>query len=62
LFRQQLSSYDPELQQRAVEYLALNQKADEELLNTVFDVMPNFPQRESALIKRIKKVLFVVPA
>jgi len=56
IFRQHSNSGDAEIQQRAVEYLALNSKASEELMNTVFDVMPNFPERESALIRRIKKL------
>ena len=45
---------DAELQQRACEYLALARRADEgELLATIFDEMPVFPERESALLNRL---------
>ncbi len=45
---------DAELQQRACEYLAIAQRADEnELLEVVCEEMPPFPERESALLNRL---------
>lgn len=44
---------DTELQQRACEYTALAAKDD--LLQTVFEQMPPFPERESALVQRLRK-------
>lgn len=45
---------DAELQQRACEYLAIAQRADDnELLETVCEEMPPFPERESALLNRL---------
>lgn len=45
---------DAELQQRACEYLALAQMQDgDELLQTVCEEMPVFPERESALLNRL---------
>ena len=44
----------PSLQ--ALEYKTLHERNDQGLLDNVFDVMPVFPERESALLKRIKKV------
>jgi len=49
------SYVDLEIQQRAVEYSVLNSMQNDELLNQVFEIMPSFPQRESALLKRIRK-------
>jgi len=46
---------DTELQQRACEYFAMNNSEDESLMNMVFDVMPNFPERENLLLRRLKK-------
>ncbi|OAV87414.1 hypothetical protein PTTG_09491 [Puccinia triticina 1-1 BBBD Race 1] len=46
---------DAELQQRACEYLALAQLPDEDLLQTVCDEMPPFPERESTLLNRLTK-------
>ncbi|KAI7954749.1 hypothetical protein MJO28_005149 [Puccinia striiformis f. sp. tritici] len=46
---------DAELQQRACEYLAIAQLADEDLLQTVCDEMPPFPERESTLLNRLTK-------
>ena len=44
---------DPELQQRACEYLALATLPTDELLRTVCDEMPPFPERTSALLSRL---------
>ncbi|AEO71121.1 uncharacterized protein THITE_2123189 [Thermothielavioides terrestris NRRL 8126] len=44
---------DPELQQRACEYLALASMPTDDLLRTVCDEMPPFPERESALLSRL---------
>ena len=45
---------DAELQQRACEYLALSRRPEnDELLATLCDEMPVFPERESALINRL---------
>ena len=44
---------DAELQQRACEYLALATLPSDELLRTVCDEMPPFPERESALLSRL---------
>lgn len=44
---------DPELQQRACEYLALVNMPTDDLLRTVCDEMPPFPERESALLSRL---------
>lgn len=44
---------DAELQQRACEYLALASQPTDDLLRTVFDEMPPFPERTSALLTRV---------
>lgn len=44
---------DPELQQRACEYLALASLGTDDLLRTVCDEMPPFPERTSALLSRL---------
>lgn len=44
---------DPELQQRACEYLALTSLPTDDLLRTVCDEMPPFPERTSALLSRL---------
>jgi AP-2 complex subunit alpha len=44
---------DPELQQRACEYLTLASLPTDDLLRTVCDEMPPFPERESALLSRL---------
>lgn len=45
---------DQETQQRAVEYTALSDPALAELKGSVLEMMPPFPERESAVLKRIK--------
>ncbi|KAK6543329.1 hypothetical protein TWF694_000082 [Orbilia ellipsospora] len=44
---------DSELQQRACEYLALVSMPTDDLLRTVCDEMPPFPERTSALLSRL---------
>ena len=44
---------DAELQQRAWEYLSLARMQTDDLLRTVCDEMPPFPERESALLSRL---------
>jgi AP-2 complex subunit alpha len=46
-------SLDSELQQRACEYLALATMPTDDLLQTVCDEMPPFPERASALLSRL---------
>ncbi|TPX10562.1 uncharacterized protein E0L32_008448 [Thyridium curvatum] len=44
---------DSELQQRACEYLSLARRPTDDLLRTVCDEMPPFPERQSALLSRL---------
>ncbi|KAK5662868.1 hypothetical protein OQA88_6279 [Cercophora sp. LCS_1] len=44
---------DSELQQRACEYLTLVSMPSDDLLRTVCDEMPPFPERQSALLSRL---------
>ncbi|KAH6996804.1 adaptin N terminal region-domain-containing protein [Ilyonectria destructans] len=44
---------DSELQQRACEYLTLAQMPTDDLLRTLCDEMPPFPERQSALLSRL---------
>jgi len=46
---------DTELQQRAVEYLQLSRIASQDVLATVLEEMPPFPERESSLLAKLKK-------
>lgn len=46
---------DSELQQRACEYLTLAGMPTDDLLRTVCDEMPPFPERESALLSRLHR-------
>lgn len=48
-----LKSADAEIQQRAVEYLKLSQVADVDVLATVLEEMPAFPERESSILSSI---------
>jgi len=52
-FRNYSHSLDSELQQRACEYLALASMPTDDLLRTVMDEMPPFPERTSALLSRL---------
>ena len=53
VFQAYSHSLDPELQQRACEYLALIMLPTDDLLRTVCDEMPAFPERASALLSRL---------
>lgn len=44
---------DSEMQQRACEYLTLARMPTDDLLRTICDEMPPFPERESALLSRL---------
>lgn len=46
---------DAELQQRAAEYLALSKVATSDILATVLEEMPPFPERESSILAILKK-------
>ncbi|EMC92589.1 hypothetical protein BAUCODRAFT_76752 [Baudoinia panamericana UAMH 10762] len=54
-FRMYSHSLDSELQQRACEFLAMATMETDELLRTVCDEMPPFPERTSALLSRLDK-------
>ncbi|KAM9302192.1 AP-2 complex subunit alpha-2-like [Gastrophryne carolinensis] len=51
----QLRNADVELQQRAVEYLRLSAVASNDILATVLEEMPPFPERESSILAKLKK-------
>lgn len=54
IFERYTHVLDAELQQRACEYLALARRDDgDDLLATIFDEMPVFPERESTLVNRL---------
>ncbi len=53
VFRTYSHTLDPELQQRACEYLTLASLPTDDLLRTVCDEMPPFPERTSALLSRL---------
>lgn len=50
-----IRSADAELQQRTVEYLQLTQVASADVLATVLEEMPPFPERESSILASLKK-------
>ena len=51
----QLRNADVELQQRAIEYLQLSTVASADVLATVLEEMPPFPERESSILAKLKK-------
>ncbi|KAL5612930.1 hypothetical protein BROUX41_003993 [Berkeleyomyces rouxiae] len=53
IFQLYSHTLDSELQQRACEYLALASRPTDDLLRTVCDEMPPFPERQSALLSRL---------
>lgn len=53
VFRAYSHTLDSELQQRACEYLTLATLPTDDLLRTVCDEMPPFPERTSALLSRL---------
>lgn len=50
-----IRSADAELQQRTVEYLQLSSIASTDVLATVLEEMPPFPERESSILATLKK-------
>ena len=50
-----IRSADAELQQRASEYLQLSIVASKDVLATVLEEMPSFPERESSILAVLKK-------
>ena len=54
-FKTYSHTLDSELQQRACEYLTLATMPSDDLLRTVCDEMPPFPERASALISRLDR-------
>ena len=53
VFQAYSHTLDSELQQRACEYFALASLPTDDLLRTVCDEMPPFPERQSALLSRL---------
>ncbi|XP_074927379.1 AP-2 complex subunit alpha-1 [Chelonoidis abingdonii] len=51
----QIRNADVELQQRAVEYLKLSSIASTDVLATVLEEMPPFPERESSILAKLKR-------
>jgi len=50
-----LKNPDVELQQRCIEYLQLSTVASPDVLATVLEEMPPFPERESSILAKLKK-------
>ncbi|KAL3123635.1 hypothetical protein niasHT_005663 [Heterodera trifolii] len=50
-----LKNPDAELQQRAVEYLQLSKVASPDVLATILEEMPQFAEKESSLLAKLKK-------
>ncbi|XP_001641214.2 AP-2 complex subunit alpha-2 [Nematostella vectensis] len=50
-----LRNSDAEIQQRALEYLKLSTVASPDVLATVLEEMPPFPERESSILAKLKK-------
>eukprot|EP01083_Nonionella_stella_P195358 719705_1 len=55
VFKNHHSAVDPEIQQRSVEYSIMAQYDDQELITQVWEAMPDFPERDSPLMRIIKK-------
>ncbi|CAH1787764.1 unnamed protein product [Owenia fusiformis] len=51
----QVRNADVELQQRAIEYLQLTSVTSTDVLATVLEEMPAFPERESSILAKLKK-------
>uniref|UniRef100_H2Z4M2 AP-2 complex subunit alpha n=1 Tax=Ciona savignyi TaxID=51511 RepID=H2Z4M2_CIOSA len=51
----QLRNADVELQQRALEYSQLSSITSQDVLATVLEEMPPFPERESSILAKLKK-------
>ncbi|CAO4383195.1 unnamed protein product [Caenorhabditis nigoni] len=50
-----LRNPDAELQQRSIEYLQMAKLASGDVLATILEVMPAFPEKESSLLAKLKK-------
>ncbi|CAI4225386.1 unnamed protein product [Auanema sp. JU1783] len=50
-----LRNPDAELQQRAVEYLNMSQVTSSDVLATILEEMPPFPEKESSLLAKLKR-------
>ncbi|CAI5455204.1 unnamed protein product [Caenorhabditis angaria] len=50
-----LRNPDAELQQRSIEYLQMSKVATPEVLATILEVMPPYPEKESSLLAKLKK-------
>uniref|UniRef100_A0A8R1DKL3 AP-2 complex subunit alpha n=2 Tax=Caenorhabditis japonica TaxID=281687 RepID=A0A8R1DKL3_CAEJA len=50
-----LRNPDAELQQRSIEYLQMTKLASNDVLATILEVMPAFPEKESSLLAKLKK-------
>ncbi|VDM68005.1 unnamed protein product, partial [Strongylus vulgaris] len=50
-----LRNPDAELQQRAMEYLQMSKVASPDVLATILEEMPPFPEKESSLLAKLKK-------
>jgi AP-2 complex subunit alpha len=48
-------SSDVEIQQRAIEYLKLSEVCNATVLATVLEIMPPYPEKQSALLVRLKQ-------
>ncbi|KAJ3028653.1 hypothetical protein HDV00_010107 [Rhizophlyctis rosea] len=57
VFQQYRFVLDVELQQRACEYHAIATQPTDDILQTVCEEMPPFPERESALVSRLHKTI-----
>jgi AP-2 complex subunit alpha len=55
VFKANKNVLNVELQQRASEYLAITSMQTDDLLQTICEEMPAFPDRESALLARLRK-------
>lgn len=55
VFEAHRSYIDTEIQQRANEYSVMNKYPNPQLMESVLDVMPNYSERESLLLKKMKK-------
>ncbi|EDV28677.1 uncharacterized protein TRIADDRAFT_19420 [Trichoplax adhaerens] len=56
----QIRNADVELQQRCLEYLRMTNVASSEVLNTVLEVMPPFPERDSSILAKLQKKKSVI--
>ena len=55
LIQANTGAFDAEIQQRAVEYSTMaGLPTSTDLLSKVWDAMPNFPERQNALLKRME--------